>query len=351
MQDLLSKSNTKTATKSIKTNNKIHVILMIILPLLLFFLSICFGRYWVSPETVLKILFTHVLPITPDWSPLQESVVLSIRLPRIILVMLVGAGLAVAGAAFQGLFGNPLVSPDILGVSAGAGFGAALAIMVSGQLALIQLMAFSFGIVAVVITYSIGHLKTGTPLFMLVLSGVITGAFFQALISLLKYLADPNDKLPTIVYWLMGSMAGATYTDLIIGMPLILGGIFILYLLRWRINILSLDEEEARSLGIDVQRLRWLVIIAATVITATAVSLCGIVGWVGLVVPHIGRMLVGPDHRKLLPACISIGAFLLLFIDNIARSATSAEIPLSILTAVIGAPFFAYLLRKTGGKW
>ncbi len=334
-----------------RLSRKIMVLILVLVPLILFVLSVCYGRYWISPSVVLDILFSKLIPVDITWSGLEESVVMSLRVPRVLLVMLVGAGLAVAGASFQGLFGNPLVSPDILGVSAGAGFGAALGIMLCDQMAVIQILAFAFGIMAVIITYAISHLKTGTPLFMLVLSGVITGAFFQAMISLIKYLADPHDKLPAIIYWLMGSMAGATYQDLLIGAPIIMAGIVILLLLRWRINILSLDEEEARSLGVDVQRLRWLVIFASTIITATAVSLCGIVGWVGLVIPHIGRMLVGPDHRRLLPVCVSLGACFLVLIDNIARAATSSEIPLSILTAVIGAPFFAYLLRKTGGLW
>lgn len=334
-----------------KGSGGLALLALVVLPIILFFVSICLGRYWVAPGKALSILTAHVFPVEVTWTGLEESVVANLRLPRIILAMLVGAGLAVSGAAFQGLFGNPLVSPDILGVSAGAGFGAALAIMLSGHVVLIQLLALAFGIVAVAITCALSRFKTGTPLFMLVIAGVITGAFFQALISLLKYMADPQDKLPAIVYWLMGSMAGTTYSDLLLAAPLILGGIVVLLLMRWKVNVLSLDEEEARTLGINVQRSRWVVIIAATAITATSVSLCGIVGWVGLVIPHIGRMLVGPDHRFLLPACVSIGAFYLLLIDNVARVATSAETPLSILTAVIGAPFFAYLLRKTEGKW
>jgi len=193
--------------------------------------------------------------------------------------------------------------------------------------------------------------KNGTNLFMLVLAGVIVGALFQALISLVKYIADPLEKLPTIVYWLMGSLSGASYRELLAGAPLIMLGIVILVLIRWRINMLSLSEEEARTLGIHVQRLRWMVIGASTLITAVAVSLCGIIGWVGLVIPHIGRMIVGNYHKVLIPACVSIGSMYLLIMDTMARTLTSAEIPLSILTAIVGAPLFAYLLRKTGGRW
>ncbi|MEA1961467.1 MAG: iron ABC transporter permease [Bacillota bacterium] len=330
---------------------KLTTIILVLLPIMVFLISLCLGRYVVSPGTTLNILASHIFPIDQTWSSIEESVIINIRLPRLILAMLVGAGLAISGAGFQGIFGNPLVSPQILGVAAGAGFGAALGILLSGQMFMIQGLAVAFGIIAVVITYMISRMENGTPLFMLVLSGVIVGALFQALISLIKYVADPEDILPTIVYWLMGSLSGASYDDLMIGVPLILGGIIILLLMRWRINVLSLDEDEAKALGINVERSRWIIIVAATLITAVSVSLCGIIGWVGLVIPHIGRMLVGPNHKKLLPVCVSLGSFYLLIIDNIARTATAAEIPLSILTAIVGAPFFAYLLRKTGGKW
>ena len=289
--------------------------------------------------------------IEPTWTGLEEAVVIQLRLPRAILAMLIGAGLSCAGASLQGLFRNPLVSPHILGVAAGAGFGAALGLLLTEQAATVQLLALVFGIVAIVIVFIISRHKSGNSLLMLVLSGIIVGALFTALISLVKYMADPEEKLPTIVYWLMGSLSGASYTDIWKGAPLIVIGIITLYMLRWRLNILSLSEEEAQSLGINVRRMRWVIILAATVISASAVSVCGIVGWVGLVIPHIGRMLVGPDHKVLLPACISIGAVYLLFIDDLARSVTAAEMPLSILTAIIGAPFFAYLLRKTGGGW
>lgn len=330
---------------------RIAPIALVVLPIIVFLISICLGRYAISPGTGFSILISRILPIEPTWTTIEESVIIQIRLPRVLLAMLVGSGLAVAGASFQGLFRNPLVSPDILGVSAGAGFGACLGILISGDTILVQSLAFGFGILAVVGAYMIGKLKTGTSLLMLVLAGVIIGAFFSALIGLTKYVADPEEQLPTIVYWLMGSMASASYKDLLWGAPPILIGSLILFLLRWRINILSLGEEEAQSLGVNTQWLRWLVIIAATVITASAVSLCGIVGWIGLIIPHIGRMLVGPNHKVLLPACVSIGAFSLLIIDDVARAATAAEIPLSILTAIIGAPFFAYLLRRTGGRW
>jgi iron complex transport system permease protein len=324
---------------------------LILLPVLILIISIYLGRYAISPVTGFNILISRILPIEPTWTGIEESVVLQIRLPRVLLAMLVGSGLAVAGASFQGLFRNPLVSPDILGVSAGSGFGACIGILLFKETIAIQSLAFGFGILAVLGAYFLSRLKTGTSLLMLVLAGVIIAALFSALIGLIKYVADPEEQLPTIVYWLMGSIAGASYKDLLWGAPPILMGMSILILLRWRINILSLGEEEAQSLGMNTRWLRWVVIMAATVITATAVSLCGIVGWIGLVIPHMGRMLVGPNHKVLLPACVSIGAFSLLMIDDIARAAMAVEIPLSIITAIIGAPFFAYLLRRTGGRW
>lgn len=343
-----------TAQEEVATHKearKLRPAILVVLPIIVFLISVCLGRYVISPGTGFSILISCVFPIEPSWTAIEESVVLQVRLPRVLLAMVVGSGLATAGASFQGLFHNPLVSPDILGVSAGAGFGACLGMLLSEEPVVVQLLSFGFGILAVVGAYMISRLRTGTSLLMLVLAGVIVGALFSALIGLTKYVADPESKLPTIVYWLMGSMARASYKDLLWGAPPILIGSLILLLLRWRINILSLGEEEAQSLGINTQRLRWLVITMATTITATSVSLCGIVGWVGLVVPHIGRMLVGPNHKVLLPACVSIGAVCLLLIDDVARTATAAEIPLSILAATIGAPVFAYLLRRTGGRW
>jgi len=331
---------------------RITLIALVALPIMTFLISLSLGRYSISIGTAFGILLSHILPVVePTWTGIEEMVVIQIRLPRVLLAMLVGASLAIAGASFQGLFRNPLVSPGILGVSAGAGFGACLGILMFGEPIAIKLLAFVFGILAVIAAYMISKLKTGSSLLMLVLAGVIIGAFFTALIGIMQYVADPEEQLPAMVFWLMGSMAQASFKDLLWGAPPILIGISILLLLRWRINVLSLGEEEAQSLGINTQRLRWLVIAAATAVTASAVSMTGIVGWVGLVIPHVGRMLVGPNHKVLLPASISIGATYLLLIDNVARTATAAEIPLSILTAIIGAPFFAWLLRRTGGRW
>lgn len=324
---------------------------LFIMPIICMLVSLCIGRYSVSPLTVYKVLISRIMPIGQSWNDIEETVIFSVRLPRIILAMFIGGGLSAAGASNQAMFGNPLVSPHILGVSYGAGLGAALGILLSGNMAVIQIMAIAFGILGIMLTYTISKRKSGMQLFMLVLSGTIVGALFQALISLIKYVADPEEKLPTIVYWLMGSLSGTSASDLKIGIPLISIGLVMLYIIRWKMNILSLNEDEAKSLGINVNKLRTVIIISTTVITATSVSLCGIIGWIGLVIPHLARMMVGNNHKYLIPASICLGSFYLLIIDNIARTITAAEIPLSILTAIVGAPFFIFLLRKTGGKW
>ena len=331
--------------------SKLIRVLLWTLPLILALVSIGVGRYQVDFMVQIKILLSQVFPIEQTWTNTEETVVINVRLPRIILAMLIGAGLSIAGASFQGMFANPLVSPDILGVAAGAGFGASIGILLFGNNIYTQISALVMGMLAIGFTFLIGGFKREMPVFMLVLAGVVTSALFEALISLVKFMADPEEKLPSITYWLMGSLGTASYRDLMIAGPLILIGIIILYALRWRLNILSLSEEEAQSLGISVTKLKWLVIIGATLITASAVATAGIIGWVGLIIPHIARMIVGSNNQYVLPASISIGAMYLLLIDNLARSLTAAEIPLSILTAIIGAPFFAYLLRKTGGGW
>ncbi|QYZ80442.1 iron ABC transporter permease [Methanofollis formosanus] len=328
------------------------------LPLFLFVVSFFLGRYAIDPVTAIQIIVAAIIEAIPacpisiphTWPTVMDTVVLKIRLPRICAAMLVGAGLAISGAAFQGLFRNPLVSPHILGVASGAGFGAALGILISGSMFVVQSLAFTFGIVAVVATYLLARVYRTTPTLVLVLAGIIVSAFFQAMISLTKYVADPYEKLPAIVFWMMGSLADVRVSDLYIIGPLIIVCIIILLLIRWRINILSVGDEEAKALGINTTRMTQIIIVCATVITAMAVCISGIIGWVGLVVPHIARMIVGPDYKKILPVSVVIGACYLLVVDDIARTLTAAEIPLGILTAVIGAPVFAYLLkfRKVG---
>ncbi len=325
--------------------------LMLILPLGLLYVSLFVGRFPVAPQQVAHILYAQLVPTAPDWPRSIETIVLQIRLQRALLAMLVGAGLSISGAAYQGMFRNPLVSTDILGVTAASGFGAAVALLLSFGAVKLQLVAFAFGLAGVALTYALARVYRTTPVLMLVLSGVVVAAFFSALLSGAKYLADPESKLPAITYWLLGSLNSASMRSLAMAAPPIIVGSAGLLLARWKLNILAMGDEEARALGVRTEWLKGMVIVCTTLITAAAVSVCGIVGWVGLVIPHVGRMLVGPDHRHLLPATLSIGATYLLFIDDIARSVSATEIPLGILTAVVGAPFFAYLLRRTGGTW
>ena len=330
---------------------KITIIILWILPIVIALFSFIIGRYNVDIMNAIKILISQIFPMEKTWTTMQETVILQIRLPRILLALLIGSGLAISGASFQGMFGNPLVSPDILGVSAGAGFGASLAILISGQGFIVQIIALFAGLGAIFLTYIISGIRKNAPIVTLVLAGVVTSALFQALISLTKFVADPEEKLPAITYWLMGSFGTASYRDLYLAGPLILIGTIILYLIRWRINLLTLPEDEAKSLGISVVKLKWVVIFASTLITAASVAVAGIIGWVGLIIPHIARMIVENNNQLVFPVCISIGASYLLFVDNIARSITATEIPLSILTAIIGAPIFAYLLHKARGIW
>jgi iron complex transport system permease protein len=324
---------------------------MILVPLAVLYVSLFIGRFYVPAGAVARMLASHFLPITPNWSASMETIVLQIRLPRAVMAMFVGAGLSVSGAAYQGMFRNPLVSPDILGVTAASGFGAALALLCSRGAVGLELISFLFGILGVGLTYVLARTYRSTPILMLVLSGVIVAAFFSALLSGVKYVADPDSKLPAITYWLLGSLNGTTVQSLDMALPPIVIGAVGLMLVRWRLNVLSMGDEEARSMGVRTDRLKVIIIVCTTLITAAAVSVCGIVGWVGLVIPHLARMWVGPDHRTLLPAACSIGATYLLLIDDVARTASASEIPLGILTAIVGAPFFAYLLRKTRGAW
>lgn len=324
---------------------------MLVAPLALLYASLFVGRFAVSPGDVAHILLAHILPLMQDRPAPVETIVMQIRLPRAIMAMLVGAGLSISGAAYQGMFRNPLVSTDILGVTAASGFGAALALLISSNALQMQLLSFTFGLAGVALTYLLARVYRSTPGLMLVLSGVVVAAFFSALLSGTKYVADPESTLPAITYWLLGSLNGASLKGLVMILPPITAGIIGLLFMGWRLNVLTMGDEEARSLGLRTEWLKGGIIVCTTLITAAAVSACGMVGWVGLVIPHVGRMLVGPDHRLLLPASLSIGATFLLLVDDIARTATVGEIPLGILTAIIGAPFFGYLLRKTRGSW
>ena len=305
------------------------------------------GRYNISPAESLGILLS---PLTGrEVDPQGWSVIYHVRLPRILLALAVGMGLSVSGASFQSLFSNPLATPDTLGVATGASFGAVLALLFTRNILVVQLAALLMGLAALAGTCLISRLNGKSSILMVVLGGMVVSSLFQALVSLAKYVADPEEDLPAITYWLMRSMSRATYQGLAVGIPLILLGVAVLFLLRWRLNILSLQEDETKALGIDVKKLRLIVMAAATLVTAACVSLCGQVGWVGLLIPHAARMLYGSDNRKIIPVSIGLGSAFMVAIDTASRAATAAEIPVSILTAIIGAPFFIILLRKTGG--
>ena len=321
-----------------------------LLPVVTAVLALGVGRLWISPAEIFQSISAR-LGSGAALSAQTEKVLWTIRMPRVLMALAVGAGLSVSGCAFQSLFANPLATPDTMGVASGACFGAALALILNGGLVAVQLTAMAFGVVAMLITYKAGKNRRETSIIMLVLAGMVVNSLFQAFVSLIKYTADSEDKLPEITYWLLGSLNGATWKGLRLGMPVILAGTLVLIMLRWKCNVLTLSDDEARSLGVDLKKIRALIIVAATAVIASCVSMCGQVGWVGLVVPHACRMLFGSDNRRVIPASASIGAAFMLLLDTVARSASESEIPISILTAVIGAPIFIALLKKTGGSW
>ena len=312
--------------------------------LFLALIALCLGQYTIALQDVIKVLTLQEVDLVN-----AETVIFNIRIPRILVSLIVGSGLASAGASFQALFSNPLATPDTLGCANGASFGAALGILLGLNALGIQISALIFGILAVVLVFVFTRYRHANQIMMIILGGMVVSSLFSALVSLIKYVADPNDVLPVITFWLMGSFSNSTVRSLYTGVPMIILGMMILYLMRYRMNALSLKEEEAASLGINVRKNRMIVIIASSLITASVVSMCGVVGWVGLLIPHISRMLFGNNHTKVIPGCIVFGALFMLVIDTIARCMYQAEIPVSILTAIIGAPVFLLLLRKTGG--
>lgn len=322
------------------------VVCLFILAVVTFF-SMGIGRYPVSSASLFSWIATG--HCTDDNLPV---ILFNIRLPRLIGAIASGGALAMSGAAYQGMFRNPMVSPDILGVSSGAGFGAALAILLSLPVAGIQILSFGGGITAVLIAVSISKTigRSHDSVLVLVLSGIIISSLFGALLSMLKYVADPDDKLPAITYWLMGSLANIRMNDLMVILPLLLVGSIPLMLVSWRLNVLSFGEDEARSLGVHTGWMRALVILCATLMSASIISITGIIGWVGLMVPHLARFVAGPNHRMLLPVSFLFGAIFMLLVDNIARSVVSVEIPIGIITALLGAPFFIWFLKKSSRK-
>jgi iron complex transport system permease protein len=315
-------------------------------------LALTVGRYPISLGDLIGVLLAKAGGPRGDISPAVESVIWQVRGPRVMAAMLVGAALAVAGTAFQGLFRNPLVSPDILGASSGAALGAVLGIYLSLGVFAIQAIAFVGGLIAVGIVYVIGAaVRSRDPILVLVLTGVVVGSLFGAGVGLVKYLADPYNQLPAMTFWLLGSLSATGVPDLLPLFGPVAIGTAVLIALRWRMNVMSLPEEEARALGVATGPLRIAIVAAATLVTSASVATAGIIGWVGLVVPHLARSLVGPDFARLLPAAAILGGGYLLLIDTLARTMAQVEIPLGILTAVIGTPFFIWLLASVQKNW
>ena len=313
--------------------------------------AILIGPYPITLEQLAKAV-TGLFFDESTTTDQVDTVLLSIRLPRVATALLVGAALSAAGAVYQGLFRNPLVSPDILGVSTGAGLGAVTAIFFSLPVIAIQGFAFVGGAITVTLVYLVANaVRNHEPTLVLVLSGVVIGALAGACISLLKILADPYDQLPAITFWLLGSLAGIRTSDVASALPAVLIGLIPLVLLRWRMNLMALGDEEAATLGIDPRRLRLLFVAAATLMTASVVAISGVIGWVGLVMPHIARLVVGPNFNRLLPAAMLMGAGYLLAVDTIARTLAETEIPLGVLTAFLGAPVFVWLLATGRRSW
>ena len=310
-------------------------------------LSLSVGRYPLPMSDILAFVFGQKVVDEHTYLLLTD-----VRLPRIAAALLVGGALSVSGVAYQGMFKNPLISPDILGVSSGAGFGAALAILLSWSMLGIQLSAFAFGLAAVLIALALSKRISGvhSQALVLLLSGIITGAMFGAFISLTKYIADAEYKLPDITFWLMGSLTNVTATQVLTIAPIVLLAVLPLYFSSWRLNVLSFGEDEAHTMGVQVQRLRLVVILSATLLTATVVSITGLIGWIGLVVPHIARFIIGSDNRYLLPAAFMLGSSFLIVIDLLSRTLSALEIPLGIIASIIGAPIFFFVLKSVKSK-
>lgn len=314
-------------------------------------ISVVLGRYSLSIGEFIKVMWAKIpfTVIDRGWEPAAEKVLFEIRLPRIASALLIGASLSMAGVSYQGMFRNPLVSPDILGASTGAGFGAALAILLGAGYFVISSFAFIFGISAVLLAYIVSRFSKTNETLAMILSGMVISSLFSAGTSFIKLVADTDDELPEITYWLMGQLSSIKVEDLKFIILPMATGMIPLFMIRWRLNLLTIEEETSKSVGINITLLRLVVVVCATLLTAASVSVSGMIGWVGLIIPHLCRMIFGYDYRRLIPATALFGASFLLVVDDIARLATTAEIPIGILTSFVGAPLFLYLLLTGGG--
>lgn len=330
-------------------NNLIkRLFIMVLVLFILVLISFQIGRYPIGPKMLLKATKGIITNSTEDIPKEVITVITKVRIPRILGAILIGAALSLSGSSYQALFQNPMVSPDILGASQGAGFGAALGILISLGYAKTSFLSFALGLLAVGITYYISSKFKIDRTLGLVLSGIMVGSLFSSAVSFVKLVADPDNTLPAITYWLMGSLSSIRTEDIkVIIIPITLG-IVLLMSIRWKMNLLTMGEEEARSMGINIQLIRIIIVIASTLMTAASVSVSGMIGWVGLVIPHFARMFIGNDYRYVIPMSALMGSSFLLLVDNIARSLTTSEIPLGILTSFVGAPLFLYLILKRG---
>ncbi|MBE6991842.1 MAG: iron ABC transporter permease [Ruminococcaceae bacterium] len=313
--------------------------------------SVVFGRYPIGLKELFGIIGSKLVYIEPFWEPVQESLLLQHRLPRILMACLVGCCLSAAGSAYQGVFQNPMAAPDILGASSGAAFGAALAILLDLGSTMTIVLAFVCSIVTVSVVIYTGSMAKGKRVLGLVLAGIMIGSLVSSGTSFIKLVADPDDQLPAITYWLMGSLNGTSPDDVKFALIPMAIGLIPLFLLRWRINILTFGDEEAQTMGVNAKRLRSVVILCSTLVTAASVAVSGVIGWVGLVIPHLARRLVGNNYRHLMPASMLFGGIFLLLVDDISRNLLATEIPIGILTSFIGAPFFIYLISRDGERY
>ncbi|MBQ1290548.1 MAG: iron ABC transporter permease [Lachnospiraceae bacterium] len=330
------------------SNRQAHRIIALLAGALfvLFLLSFLLGRFDVPLREVIRILISRIVPIEQTWTDRMAVAVINIRLPRILLACLVGCCLTAAGISYQTVFQNPMAAPDILGASSGACFGAALAILLHAGRVGVTVSAFAFSMLSVFLVYLVGSRTRGNRIMSILLAGVMVSSLFSAGTSYVKLVADPTNQLPAITYWLMGSLSGATLSQVWYALIPMAAGLILLLLLRWRMNLLTLSGEEAKSIGVNTGRLRLCVILCATLLTASSVAVSGMIGWVGLVIPHLCRKLVGSNCRFLMPAGMLFGAIFLLLVDNLSRNLLSVEIPIGILTAFIGAPFFLFLMTR-----
>ncbi len=329
-----------------KRSSRSLAIASLLLLLLLIVLSIGMGKYQLSPGQVIQVLLSPIRGLSDSISEMDQRVVFFVRLPRVLAAVLIGAALALSGATYQSLFNNPLVSPDILGVSSGAALGAAVGILLSFHAVGISALAFVVGAVAVFLSIQMARVIGNRSNLSLVLSGIIVGSLMNSLFGFMKYIADPFTELPSITYWTMGSLSYVRWNELLILTVTVIACSIVLYRLSWWLNIASLGSEQAQILGADIGKIRGLAIIAASLLTATSVAVAGNIGWIGLVVPHLSRLMVGPNNRKLIPQTFLLGSIFLLLVDTLTRIISFEEMPLSILTGIVGAPFYAYLLYK-----